>query len=935
MALQPEPDPHLVARQPGHGMKPQHSHHVPWFNPREMDDATVLHLNTGRSALLEQLGAAIDERLQHPGTASHWLCTGARGAGKSFFLRLVQTSFQNRWPGQVRLVLLPEEHRNIYAPHEFLAEVERMLRVHQGDIGQPPAWRVAQPDLAWQQALTSLLQAFDEPLLVIGVENFDDLLVQAFEDDTAAAHLRHLLANQPRLMLVATAVQGSFDEDYSERLFRQFEHHPIPPWSATEHRDYLSRRAERSGKKPSPRQLARIEAYSYYTGGNARAAAVLAGVILEENDPLQTAGDLDAAIEKMTDYYRALIDRIPPKTRKLFDALIRGGEPASQTQIAERTGAQQNEISRAFAWLLDNGYINESRLPGSKSKQYRVCDRLLVQFYRMRSINPGQKSKLALMADLLADTLDFNEKWKFARQYANEGHTAEAETLAELALKERMIALESLLPNLTNTEHLYEIGDILQDWENLLIPGDEPSTINNILNHYKTDDQLGKTIIIALTLITAISEDNAVWKQLGGSIEHLDILCPVQKLYTIILILFNNKSDKFINQILNLVSKNLGVITKKTHEIQHTIFNLGIHAIIGGIFPRTISLQNMAEQVESNPTTQYSTQQGIEWAIQATSGWQSKNIDVFTKNSLNITTSLIKRLAHTEEHFQEALKFSKELLLQMHDSSPHLMAKIYALIGEIEIEIENFEDAYQHLSIARDRHIECGDQRDACFILEDMAWSQSCLGKKFEALELHKKAWAEQSSEFPEFCSNWNLGQIARHTATFQGADAAWEVIDNEIEKSDDDDHFAIKELGDAIADFCQEEGEISGFSIGIDLLKGLAARPQFSTEKNLRHLWIEMIEVGVPLTVLRDLLNEWPLLFNLQAHPNLETLRNLLHEWLNDLATPATQRQTRRLSLDPDLLTTVTQLEKSLSRRTKKHWGLPLEPVQITESVH
>lgn len=530
-------------------MKPQHSHHVPWFNPREMDDATVLHLNTGRSALLEQLGAAIDERLQHPGTASHWLCTGARGAGKSFFLRLVQASFQNRWPGQVRLVLLPEEHRNIYAPHEFLAEVKRMLRVHQGDIGQPPAWRVAQPDLAWQQALTSLLQAFDEPLLVIGVENFDDLLAQAFEDDTAAAHLRHLLANQPRLMLVATAVQGSFDEDYSERLFRQFEHHPIPPWSATEHRDYLSRRAERSGKKPSPRQLARIEAYSYYTGGNARAAAVLAGVILEENDPLQTAGDLDAAIEKMTDYYRALIDRIPPKTRKLFDALIRGGEPASQTQIAERTGAQQNEISRAFAWLLDNGYINESRLPGSKSKQYRVCDRLLVQFYRMRSINPGQRSKLALMADLLADTLEFS-------------------------------------------------------------------------------------------------------------------CCDK-----------NQHSDQ----------------TQKTSDV----------------------------------------------------------------------------------------------------------------------------------------------------------------------------------------------------------------IINNAAETS-----------------------EAAGFALGIALLKRLAADPQSVSESDLRHFWIHMIEAGVSLSVLRDMLGEWPLLFNFQAHPNLETLRNLLHEWLNDLATPATQRQTRRLSLDPDLLTTVTQLEKSLSRRTQKHWG-------------
>lgn len=383
------------------------SAHIPWFNPREMDDDTVLQLNTGRTALLRQLFASVHERLAHPGVLNHWLLTGSRGAGKSFFLRLVQASFDTEFAGQARFVLLPEEHRNIYSAHELLAEIERMLHAGQGDTGAAPAWRVKEPDAAWASALASLLQAFPEPLLVVGVENFDELLAQAFSDDTDNARLRHLMSNQPRLMLVATAVQGTFDENYGQRLFRQFEHHPIPPWDASDHRDYLTRRASRASKAITPQQLARIDAYSHYTSGNARAAAVLAGAILEDNDPLHVAGDLDAAIEKMSDYYRALIDRVPPNSRKLLDALIRGGEPASQSEIAQRTGAQQNEISRAFGWLVDQGYVGESRLPGAKAKQYRVHDRLLVQFYRMRSVTPGQRSKLALLADLLADTLLF------------------------------------------------------------------------------------------------------------------------------------------------------------------------------------------------------------------------------------------------------------------------------------------------------------------------------------------------------------------------------------------------------------------------------------------------------------------------------------------------------------------------------------------------
>ena len=187
-------------------------HDVRWFDPRGMRDEAILQLATGRDVLLRQLLDAIHERLVQPGTLSHWLLTGNRGAGKSFFLRLLQAKFAAHFAGRARFVLLPEEHSNIFAAHEFLAETERMLSVEQGATGAPPSWKVSQPDAAWTQALDSLLAAFSEPLLVIGVENFDQLLEQAFTDDADNARLRHLMSNQPRLMLVATAVHGHFDE---------------------------------------------------------------------------------------------------------------------------------------------------------------------------------------------------------------------------------------------------------------------------------------------------------------------------------------------------------------------------------------------------------------------------------------------------------------------------------------------------------------------------------------------------------------------------------------------------------------------------------------------------------------------------------------------------------------------------------------------------
>lgn len=613
MVLQPQPDPPVVARQPGNVMRT--GAHVPWFNPREMDDETVLMLNTGREELLAQFFKAVGERLAHPGVYSHWLLTGTRGAGKSFFLRLVQTTFAGQVGAAARFVLLPEEHRNIYAPHEFLAEVRRMLDGN--GAGAAPAWRVADPGKAWDDALAALLAAFDGPLLVIGVENFDQLIAQAFSDPADNARLRHLMSNEPRLMLCASAVQGDFDENYDQRLFRQFEHHPMPRWDAADHRDYLTRRAQRAGKRPSSQQLARIDAYSRYTGGNPRAAAVLAGTILDDDDPLQSASDLDAAIEKMSDYYRALIERIPPNTRKLFDALIRGGEPASQSEIAARSGARQNDIARAFLWLVDQGYVGETRLPGEKTKQYRVLDRLFVQFYRMRSITPGQRSRLAMMAELLADTLAFGDKWRYARQYEGDGQ--------------------------------------------------EP--------------------------------DRAA----------------------------------------------------------------------------------------------------------------------------------------------------------------------------------------------------------------------------FEHRRAYEKGGASDSAD----SAAWNLSQLEQVTAYPAGVEAAWAILDGGITKVEDFAITAIRQLGDAVSDCVQRDGEAAAFALACAILEGLAARPQYSAEAALRGLWIDMVEMSVPHGLLRDLLGEWPRLFGARFGAELAELAQLLEAWLDDLDTPPDARVLRRQRLDPDLATTLGELSAALPSKVRRRLGL------------
>ena len=433
---------------------------IPWFSPREIKDNTIKTLAIGRENLLRDFIAVVRRRLESPvrSTArAHWLITGPRGAGKSFFLRYVQVRISEEFRnGSVRFVLLPEELPNVDAPHDLLDEIRRMIKVEQrhADSGRQSEWQMKNPEESWKTSLKNLLAAFSEPLLIVGIENFAQLLSHAFESDTAISLLRKLMEHEPRILFLATAVNGSFDDNYDKRFYHQFEERKLPKWDGQAHRDYLEIRAKLLNIKPTPKQLARIDAYSRYTGGNPRIAAILAAAILDEQDIIDASSDLNATIDKITPYYLALLGNLPPKSKKLLDALIRGdgGEPCSQTQLAERVKARQSDISQAFRKLWDTGYLHAERSPGQKETRYQVADRLFVQWYRMRYINPGQRSRLAVLADLLVDAIAYKDKLRYVEDFVARDEYDDALTMAQSAARE--------LIKSTGTEKLIDLMEM-------------------------------------------------------------------------------------------------------------------------------------------------------------------------------------------------------------------------------------------------------------------------------------------------------------------------------------------------------------------------------------------------------------------------------------------------------------------------------------------
>ncbi len=908
--------------------------HIPWFNPREMRDETVLALATGRSNLLGELLQAICQRSMQPGHITHWLLTGPRGAGKSYFLRLLQASLQQAPIENVRFVLLPEELPNIYAPHEFLLEIARMLEPSQQNLGHVAQWKVSDAARLWDDALQQLLAQIPNDLLVVGVENFDELIAAAFSNEIDNSRLRHLMSNQPRIMFVATSVLGDFDEKHAQRMFRQFEHRNLSPWNPQDHRDYLSARAKQQGIVSSPRQLNRIDAYSRYTGGNARAAAVLAATILEVDDFTVGAEDLDAAIEKMSDYYRALIKRIPINTMKLFDALVRGGEPASQTDIADRTGAKQSEISRAFAWLLDNGYVSETRETGQKAKQYRVLDRLLVQFYRMRYLQPGQRSSLAVMADLLADMLSFDEKWEVASRYVHKELMPEAQTLVELALRERQIDMALLPIELKDVKALIAKSSFMLKQDEVVyeIEGQRPNSfmhaVNAIIERFPTEQSFIDALQHAEKMAAACVCQGISGADIVRVVKEHPLISPLSRYILCAQILgtqrdFSDWPRRFSEQIQEN-KKVLQVYEQLPDELEKRRNLLDWEARA----PLSFSLCMLAEmKIEAL----YQENLGFtpfhvvaDWLVSAARYCSGHQIPEFSTKILDYflcVMDLSLRQEYVPVAWMKLAESSAVFNAVMVDDTSSLLKRYKA---DALFEFGYFADAYTGFDKLREAFLGLAMHKGSnlpVYCLSKMAQCRAEMGEVDSALCLYSQVILECVGGGEVEAAAAAIGQVARYRIPQIGVAAAMKELDLAIQNFPEYCVRALAQIAEAILDKSRKDDQATAFGVGADILQELANRQQLPIEQVLRAFCLMLVNEHAPFALIRDLLGEWPRLW--PNHAGVLELQAILLSWLDDLKQPPAEKEAKRKTLDPDLATTLAALEKALTPKARFRLGL------------
>src|SRR5262249_35029308 len=135
---------------------------------------------------------------------------------------------------------------------------------------------------------------------------------------------------------------------------------------------------------------------------------------------------------------RRRIDDLPPYSRGLLDALIRGGEPCSETALAQRVGSDQETIARAFGTLVRTDIVAGRRATDSKEKLFSARDRVFVHFYRVRYGGVSRDaSPLIHIVEFLEAFYSATEKRSQAARYLELGLAREARVFLDMVRDQR------------------------------------------------------------------------------------------------------------------------------------------------------------------------------------------------------------------------------------------------------------------------------------------------------------------------------------------------------------------------------------------------------------------------------------------------------------------------------------------------------------------
>jgi len=514
-------------------------HLIETFNTHRMSAEVVQAVATARELELTEVMQAVRRAADQPQqTAQHLIVYGERGSGKSFLMRLVEIEIERLTREEslsIAPALLPEEHYNIRSAPQLIQAIAAKVRgaIWSFEIDFRPLAE------AWEAAVAELDAALDQRfgpglgLVVAMVENFDTLArhlfggsavtqkktasAKAIEQSAAEQLLRKLMNRKgSRLMLIVSAT-GTVDQDYERPLFQAFKTVDLRIWTPDDCIAYFNRRRTLEQQAAlSLQEEARARAIAEFIGGNPRLAQLL-GEALASLDARSIAATLDALSDHLADYYRHRLDDLPPQSAALLDALIRKGEPCTQTELAARVGASsQAQIADAFSYLLSSRLLAAGPDKLGAGRLYRLRDRLFVHFYRRRYGELEKALGLAPIAELLESFFTLREREQQARRHL------EADDWTD----ERLTICETCPP--VSTEELWAARRIFFTAATRSPASDVVKTLETSLAETTTDEN-AKPLANMLVMVLAAVAYNDLWEELAVCLSQHPQILPFLK----------------------------------------------------------------------------------------------------------------------------------------------------------------------------------------------------------------------------------------------------------------------------------------------------------------------------------------------------------------------------------------------------------------------
>lgn len=358
------------------------------YNPAFLSEDILKRVFVARQALLESILRTVRENTG--GANQHLLVVGSRGMGKTTLVRRVAAAISD--DAELRAHWLPivftEESYGVSNAGEFWLEAI----FHLAESSVDERWKLAYKELAGEKdpgrlrerALSQLIgyAESENKRLLLAVENLEMLFDQITNEESWS--IRHTLLNEPRIMLLGTALQKFEEVENSEKaMFELFKTHSLERLSAEECADIW---AQITGERL---KAERIRPIQILTGGNPRLVTIISN-FGKDISFKELLGDLTRLVDEHTEYFKSHLDVLSAVERKVYTGLLELWEPSAAKDIATATRLSINETSAVLARLVAKGAV--SARPGrGKAKLYESAERMFNIYWLMR--RHGEPSK--------------------------------------------------------------------------------------------------------------------------------------------------------------------------------------------------------------------------------------------------------------------------------------------------------------------------------------------------------------------------------------------------------------------------------------------------------------------------------------------------------------------------------------------------------------